>query len=116
MQAFFSPRKEGDLFSINGHRTNNGLDSTLFFIMFLTTWAQIPQVDLIIDFIIALSIYIYLFVCPHLHFFYTRCIGEIASLSNHPPTLIYVSGRGHSKQKGGLLTGQSYELPNSKRT
>ena len=81
---------------------------------FLTTWGRSPQVVLIIDFTVALSIYLY--VDPQLHFFYTRCIGEITSLSNHPPTLLYVSGCGHGKQNGGLLMVQSCVLSNSKRT
>ena len=49
------------------------------------------QVVPIIDFTITLSIYIYLYVHTYVHFFYTHCIGEITSLRNHLPMLIYVS-------------------------
>ena len=63
------------------------------------------------------SLAIYIIDCMsklHVHFFYTRCIGEITSLSNHPRTLRSVCG--HGKQNGSLHMGQSYELSNSERT
>ena len=43
-------------------------------------------------------LYIHLFVCQHLHFFYTRCIGEIIRLSNHPSSNVGVALR---KRNGG---------------
>ena len=49
--------------------------------MIFTTWGGSPQVVPKIVFTHVRS----RFVCmSHLHFFYTRCIGEITSLSNRP--------------------------------
>ena len=53
--------------------------------------------------------------CVIWHFRSQRKYSE-PSFSNHPPTLLYVSGCGHGKQNGGLLMVQTCVLSNSKRT
>ena len=59
-----------------------------------------------------LYLFIYLYICmSHLHFFYTRCIGEITSLSNQPLHVKWVWLR---QTKWRLGNGTMFELSSKK--